>query len=69
MRSRAGTDAEWCDGAAGRAFEAAAWLIAPSPDHAVCQGLAFSYGVHPLENANEDSDWRDFIERWLRQTT
>jgi pyruvate kinase len=42
------------------------WLIAPSLDHAVCQGLAFSYGVHPVENANEDSDWRDFIERWLR---
>ena len=42
------------------------WLIAPSPDRAVCQGLAFSYGVHAVENANEDSDWRDFIERWLR---
>ena len=42
------------------------WLIAPSPDAAVCQGLAFSYGVHAVENANDDSDWRDFIERWLR---
>jgi pyruvate kinase len=42
------------------------WLIAPSPDHAVCQGLAFSYGVHAVENANEDSDWRDFIESWSR---
>jgi pyruvate kinase len=42
------------------------WLIAPSLDHAVCQGLAFSYGVHPVENANEDSDSRDFIERWRR---
>ncbi|HXD52234.1 MAG TPA: pyruvate kinase, partial [Burkholderiales bacterium] len=42
------------------------WLIAPSPDHHVCQALAFSYGVHAVENANEDSDWRDFIERWSR---
>jgi pyruvate kinase len=42
------------------------WLIAPSPDHGVCQGLGFSYGVHAVENANEDSDWRDFIESWLR---
>jgi pyruvate kinase len=41
------------------------WLIAPSPHHAVCQGLAFSYGVHAVQNANEDSDWREFIERWL----
>jgi pyruvate kinase len=41
------------------------WLIAPSRDRAVCQGLAFSYGVEAVENANEDSDWRAFIERWL----
>jgi pyruvate kinase len=41
------------------------WLIAPSPAHAVRQGLAFSYGVPPVENTNEDSDWRAFIERWL----
>lgn len=43
------------------------WLIAPSPDHAVCQRLAFSYGVHPVENADEDSDWREFVEHWLRE--
>ena len=42
------------------------WLVAPSPDRGVCQGLAFSYGVHAVENVDEDSDWRDFIERWLR---
>ena len=42
------------------------WLIAPSPDRAACQGLAFSYGVEAVKNANEDSDWRAFIERWLR---
>jgi len=43
------------------------WLIAPSPDRSICQGLAFSYGVHAVENGDEDSDWRDFIERWLRE--
>ena len=42
------------------------WLVAPSPDHAICQGLGFSYGVHPVENTDEDSDWRDFVERWSR---
>ena len=42
-----------------------AWLVAPSPDAAVCQGLAFSYGVYPVENTDEDTDWRAFIERWL----
>jgi pyruvate kinase len=46
----------------------AVWIIAPSPDEAVCQGLAFSYGVHAVENENEDADWRDFIQRWVRAT-
>jgi pyruvate kinase len=42
------------------------WLVAPSPDAVVCQGLAFSYGVYPVENHDEDIDWREFIENWLR---
>jgi pyruvate kinase len=42
------------------------WIIAPSPDHAACQALTFSYGVHPVENTNEDADWRAFVERWLQ---
>jgi pyruvate kinase len=42
------------------------WLVAPSPDAAACQGLAFSYGVYPVENPDEDTDWREFIERWLQ---
>ena len=44
----------------------AVWMIAPSPDHAACQALTFSYGVHPVENTNEDADWRAFVERWLQ---
>ena len=44
----------------------AVWLVAPSPDATVCQGLAFSYGVYPVENEEEDSDWRDFIQKWLK---
>ena len=27
------------------------------------------YGVHPVENTEEDSDWRDFIERWLQENS
>jgi pyruvate kinase len=34
------------------------WIIAPSRDAAVCQGLAFSYDVHALDLAEEDS-WED----------
>src|SRR6185295_10720819 len=27
------------------------WIVAPVSDPAVCQGLAFSYGVHPVDLA------------------
>ncbi len=41
------------------------WIIAPSRDPAVCQGLAFSYGVHPVDLVEEPDDWRQWIARWL----
>jgi pyruvate kinase len=43
------------------------WIIAPSGDPAACQGLAFSYGVHPVDLAEEPPDWRDFAANWLRE--
>jgi pyruvate kinase len=45
------------------------WLVAPSPDPATCQGLAFSYGVHPVDLAEEPGDWREFAGRWLHAAT
>ena len=30
-------------------FNPSVWIVAPSRDAAVCQGLAFSYGVHPVD--------------------
>jgi pyruvate kinase len=41
------------------------WIIAPSDDPAACQGLAFSYGVHPVDLAVEPADWRTFTAEWL----
>jgi pyruvate kinase len=41
------------------------WIVAPSTDPAVCQGLAFSYGIHPVDLAEDPPDWRDYAERWL----
>jgi pyruvate kinase len=41
------------------------WLIAPSSDPAACQGLAFSYGVHPVDLEEDPADWREFASRWL----
>jgi pyruvate kinase len=40
------------------------WIVAPSSDPAACQGLAFSYGVHPIDLPEEPEDWRDFAVRW-----
>jgi len=42
-----------------------AWIVAPGPDPAACQGLAFSYGVHPVDLVDEPDNWRDFAFQWL----
>lgn len=41
------------------------WIVAPSGDPAACQGLAFSYGVHPVDLADSPEDWREFAASWL----
>jgi pyruvate kinase len=43
------------------------WLIAPSRDPVVCQGLAFSYGVHPVDLSDEPPDWGEFAKAWLHE--
>lgn len=48
-------------------FNLAVWIVALSREAAVCQGLAFSYGVHPVELAEDPKNWRDFARNWLRE--
>ncbi|HEY6842955.1 MAG TPA: pyruvate kinase [Thermoanaerobaculia bacterium] len=48
-------------------FKPPVWIIAPSSDPAVCQKLAFSYGVYPVDLAEEPDDWRKWIAHWLRE--
>jgi pyruvate kinase len=48
-------------------FKPPVWIIAPSSDSTACQNLAFSYGVYPINLAEEPDDWREWIARWLRQ--
>jgi pyruvate kinase len=48
-------------------FNPVVWMVALSRDEAVCQGLAFSYGVHPVQLAQEPESWRDFARNWLRE--
>jgi pyruvate kinase len=46
-------------------FKPAVWIVAASPRHEVCQGLAFSYGVWPVEAAADQVDWWDFARGWM----
>src|SRR5207245_5920642 len=48
-------------------FKPPVWIIAPCSDPAVCQKLAFSYGVYPVDLAEEPDDWRQWVARWLRE--
>ena len=48
-------------------FNPAVWIVALSRDRHVCQGLAFSYGVH-AEHITEDPDsWREYACHWLEE--
>jgi len=42
-------------------------IVAPSGDPSVCQRLAFSHGVVPVDLTDEPDDWREFARRWLRE--
>jgi pyruvate kinase len=47
-------------------FKPRVWIVAVSRDAAVCRGLAFSYGVCPIQVDEEPSDWRGFAGDWFR---
>jgi pyruvate kinase len=46
-------------------FNPAVWIVALSRDIGVCQGLVFSYGVHPVELEEYPENWSDFARHWL----
>src|SRR5262249_59442055 len=58
--SRGGTTARAV--ARGRA---PVWVVATGSEPAAMQGLAFSYGVHPVDLDEEPDDWRGYAERLL----
>jgi pyruvate kinase len=47
-------------------FNPAVWIVGLSRDAGVCQGLAFSYGVEPVQLTDDPENWRDFARDWLR---
>jgi pyruvate kinase len=46
-------------------FKPEPWVAAITLDHGVCQGLAFSYGVFPIEVESEPEDWKAFAADWV----
>jgi pyruvate kinase len=47
-------------------FNPPVWIVAVSRDAAVCQGLAFSYGVHAVHVAADPERWNEFARAWLK---
>jgi pyruvate kinase len=43
------------------------WIVALSRNPAVCQELAFSGGVEPVQLLEEPKSWRDFAQTWLQE--
>ena len=47
-------------------FRLPVWIVGISSDEATCQRLQFSYGVHPVHEADHPEDWRSYVRKWLR---
>lgn len=46
-------------------FNPPIWIVAMSPDPAVCQGLAFAYGVRSVQLTGDmPENWGDFARKW-----
>jgi pyruvate kinase len=48
-------------------FKPPVWIIAVTAQAYVCRGLAFSYGVHPIEGNTDPDNWRSFVTGWLAE--
>ena len=46
-------------------FRLPVWVVAVSPAEGACQNLVFSYGVHPIHEAELPGDWNSYIRRWV----
>ena len=43
------------------------WIVALCGDPAVCQELAFSGGVEPVQLVGDPKSWRDFARSWMKE--
>ena len=47
-------------------FKLPVWIVAVSSGKETCQGLQFSYGVHPVYEPRHPQDWSIFARGWVR---
>lgn len=47
-------------------FKMPVWTVAVSPNEATCRALQFSYGVHPVCEADHPENWNAFARQWLK---
>jgi pyruvate kinase len=48
-------------------WRAPVWVVAAGREPAAMQGLAFSYGVHPVDLEEEPDNWRGYANRLLSE--
>ncbi|BAX79970.1 pyruvate kinase [Labilibaculum antarcticum] len=48
-------------------FAPEVWIVAVSQHVNVCQGLTFSYGVHPVLLSQDPENWNEFARIWLHE--
>jgi pyruvate kinase len=41
------------------------WIVAVSSQESTCQALQFSYGVHPVHEAEYPEDWAAYARKWV----
>lgn len=42
------------------------WIAAVSPNETTCQHMQFSYGIHPVHEADPPADWKAYAGNWLQ---
>ncbi|MFH2107214.1 MAG: pyruvate kinase [Chrysiogenia bacterium] len=42
------------------------WIAAVSPIETTCQQMQFSYGIHPVHEADLPADWKAYAGNWLQ---
>jgi len=47
-------------------FRTPVWIVGVSSQESTCQALQFSYGVHPVHEAEHPENWREYTSHWLR---